>query len=121
MSYKNLLVLLVSVFALFAVMPGVSAFGEITTVEVAGTPVIVGGNQVADVNLVNLAGETIPVRVVFQVDSDISAYQDGDTDLTIDIEDVRIKVELFDDIFASDLFDAIQGGTYTRTVEQASQ
>ncbi len=105
MSQKNLLVLLVSVFALAAVSAqSASAFGQITGVEIAGVQVI-GGS----IDLANFAGDKVPIFVTFTADS-------GTGELA---KDVRIKTWISGESqnsAVSDKFVVLAGKTYTKLV-----
>jgi len=95
------LVFLVSVLTIALLsLSFVSAFAEITSVEVNGVDALTNANDIAV-----FAGEVIPVRVFF----------DG----LADSEDVRVKVWLSgnrDNSFSSQRFDVLAGGTYSRLV-----
>jgi len=98
METKKLLVSFVAVLAL-AIMSvaSVSAFGYITSVEVNGVEAL-NGAEIAD-----FAGQTLPVRVVFQADRDAS--------------DVRIKAWISGEkeyAVSTDRFDVIADRTYSR-------
>ncbi len=92
--------LLVAVFALVVLMTSsVSAFGTITSVEISGVNVLSGANIAA------FAGQTLPVRVVF--------------DTLSDAEDVRVKVWIAgesDLTVSSARFDVIGGNLYSRLI-----
>jgi hypothetical protein len=109
MSNKNLLVFIVSVFALVFALGSVSAFGNIDTVEVNGVTVVSGGQQVGSVDLANFVGDRVPVLVVFKANSGTDALA----------EDVRIKAWISGDaenIATSERFDVLANKTYTRTI-----
>ncbi|MCA9485343.1 MAG: hypothetical protein KC506_00700 [Nanoarchaeota archaeon] len=101
MAYKNLLVLLVSVFALAALFSGsVSAFGNIVDVELNGVDVL-GGT----VDLSNFGGDRIPVEIEFLA--------------TADASDVRFKASLIgasQSIATSERISVFAGNTYKRTI-----
>lgn len=101
MAYKNLLVLLVSVFALAALNAGsATAFGQIVDIEVNGVNVLGGG-----VDLANFVGDQVPIRVEFLA--------------TADASDVRMKAWISGDsqnLATSERFDVIANKTYTRTI-----
>jgi len=101
MTSKNLLVFLVSAFVLVALcVSSVSAFGDITSVKIDEIEVL--GSSI---DLANFAGQTVPVRVVF--------------DATGDAEDVRVKAWISGEssnIHTSRRIDVISGKTYTETV-----
>ncbi len=110
MSNKNLLVLLVSVFALFAVSAcGVAAFGDISKVEVNGVAVVENGQIVSSIDLANFVGERVPVFVVFQSDDASGVLA----------EDVRIKAWISgeaENIATTERFTVLGNKTYTRTI-----
>lgn len=97
MKTKNFLVLLVSVLALALVAQTVSAFGQITSVEVDGEQVL--GQTI------NLEpGRTIDVRITFVAD--------------VAADDVRMKAEIVgEDDVVSERFDILPGGKYVRTLQ----
>jgi len=107
MTGKNLLVLIVSVFALAVLVSGsVSAFGEIVDVEIGGVHAL-GGT----VNLANFAGDRVPILVVFNAGA-------GDPGEVL-AEDVRIKAWISGEsqhLAVSDRFDVLAGTTYTQVV-----
>lgn len=99
MNASRQFVSLVALFA-FAILltANASAFADITSVTVNGIEAF-GDNDVAGV----FAGETIPVRVIF--------------DATQDAEDVRVVARLLgsgDFSEVSERFDVIEGNTYSR-------
>jgi hypothetical protein len=109
MARKNLLVLLVAVFAVFLTATSVSAFGDITSVEVNGVEALGSG---ASIDFANIAGDRVPVLVRFE------ASDNGDT--TVDITErvtivAWISGERVDAIESAE-FDVIEGRTYARTV-----
>ncbi len=109
MSKKNLLVFIVSVFALAFAMGSVSAFGDIETVEVNGVVVVDHGQQVGSVDLANFVGDRVPVLVVFK-----SANGTG-----VLAEDVRIKAWISGDaenVVTSERFDVLADRLYTRII-----
>src|SRR3989344_3613044 len=80
MALKNILVFFVAAFALVAFASGVSAFGQIQTVEVNGQDALA-----SPIDFANFAGETVTIRVAFLADS-------SSTDPTVGVaEDVRVK------------------------------
>lgn len=107
MTCKNLLVLLVGVFALALFASGASAFADITNVEVNGI------NALGGIDLSNLAGDTIAVKVTFKGDF-------GPEEANLDvIEDVKVKTWLTgesENVAVSSRFDVLDGKTYQRTV-----
>jgi hypothetical protein len=97
MTYKNILVSIVAIFAIIALsIVNVSAFGDITSVEVEGTtaqPVAV------------FAGQSVPVRIFFLA--------------TEDADDVRVKAWITGGrelSVVTERFDVIAGNTYSRLV-----
>lgn len=97
MEHKNTLVSLVAVFALFMIMSSVSAFAQITNVEVSGV------DTASSTSIAAFAGQTLPVRVVF--------YATGNE------SDVRVKAWISGDrdyMVSSDRFDVLAGGTYSK-------
>src|SRR3989344_3277297 len=99
MALKNLWVFLVAAFALVLVAQSVSAFGNITAVEINGVDALTG------INFANFAGQTVDVHVSFLA--------------TSNAEDVRIKAWFSgerENAFVSERFDVIAGSLYTRTV-----
>ncbi len=100
MASKNLLVYLVAVFALVALASGVSAFGNITGVEVSGVPAL---GTTPTVDFANFAGQKVPILVVFTATENAS--------------DVRVKAWFSgakDNSAVSERFDVLAGRTYTR-------
>jgi len=101
MTNKNLLILLVAMFALVVSMYSVSAidFGDIIGVEVNGVNVFNG----QPFNLEQVAGQRIPVLITFRADADA--------------EMVRMKAWISGESTAkTDLFRAIGGTVYSRIV-----
>lgn len=102
MRYKNLLVLLVGVFVAVFAVNAVSAFGDITKVEISGIDVIGTGA----VNLANFAGDRVPILVRF--------------DATDNAEDVRIEAWITGDRRSgveSRVFDVLVNRTYVKVIE----
>lgn len=105
MTKKNLLVLLVTLFALALSFQGVSAFGEITSIEVNNIQALDANGDPIGIDFASFAGERVPVLVSF----------DG----TAPAEDVRVVVWISgerSDAVESSRFDVLNGSTYTRTV-----
>ena len=99
MTSKGLLAFLVFALTLTALAVNVSAFGDITDVEVSGVDTLNG------VNIANFAGDRVPVLVVFNA--------------TADASDVRVKIWVSgerENAVVSEEFDVIAGKTYPRTV-----
>ncbi|MCX8158983.1 MAG: hypothetical protein N3D20_01680 [Candidatus Pacearchaeota archaeon] len=100
METKKLLVSFVTILALAVMLvQSVSAFSHITSVEVNGVEAL-SGAEIAD-----FAGQTLPVRIVFQ------AYDDA--------SDVRIKAWISGEkeyAVSTDRFDVIAGRTYSRLI-----
>jgi len=100
-SKKTFLVFLVSAFVLAALcVTSVSAFGDISSVEIDGLEVL--GSSI---DLANFAGQTVPIRVVFNANADA--------------KDVRVKAWVSgesENIYTSRRIDVINGKTYTETV-----
>ena len=100
MASKNLLVFLATAFVLVFALQGVSAFGNITDVEIGGVRVL--GTSI---DMANIAGDRVPVLIVFHA--------------TADASDVRVKAWISgerENAFVSDRFDAIAGRTYSEIV-----
>jgi hypothetical protein len=101
MAQKNLLVLLVSVFALAALFAGsASAFGDIVDVEVNGVDVLGGG-----VDLANFGGDRVPIEIEFLASADAS--------------DVRFKAWISGEsqnLATSERLAVFNGSTYKRTI-----
>ena len=99
------LVFLVTLVALaISLVASVSAFGQITSVEVAGVEGLPSGS--ADIAV--FAGQTVPVRVVFEADN-----------LTDSVRDVRVKAWIVGDrelAVSSERFVVDSGKTYSRLV-----
>jgi len=109
MSKRNLLVFIVSVFALAFAMGSVSAFGDIETVEVNGVVVVDHGVQVGSVDLANFVGDRVPVLVVFKSTNGTGVLA----------EDVRIKAWISgeaENVVTSERFDVLADKLYTRIV-----
>ncbi len=103
MESKQILVSLVAVFALLIVMTSsVSAFAQITSVEVNGAEAVVFGQ----INVAASAGEIIPVRVLFTARQNAS--------------DVRVQADLSsrskDYTAETERFDVVAGGVYAKTL-----
>ncbi|MDO8564053.1 MAG: hypothetical protein Q7R87_03530 [Nanoarchaeota archaeon] len=101
MEFKKQLVSLVAFVAMFALMvSSVSAFAQITSVEVSGVEGLSAGS-----NISVFAGTTVPVRIIFTA--------------TADANDVRVKVWLSgssDYTAASDRFVVDAGSTYSKLI-----
>jgi hypothetical protein len=109
MSKKNLLVFIVSVFALAFAAGSVSAFGDIETIEVNGVTVVANGQQVGSIDLANFVGDRVPVLVVFKAANGTGTLA----------EDVRIKAWISgeaENVVTSERFDVLADKTYTRIV-----
>lgn len=99
MKYKTILVSLVTLFALAMLVANVSAFGNITSVEIKGQEVRHGGE------IAVFAGETIPVRVTFDANADAA--------------DARLRVWISgakEFSVTSERFHVLSGSTYSRLV-----
>lgn len=115
MSKRNLLVFIVSVFALAFALSNVSAFGEIETVEVNGVIVVDHGQQVGSVDLANFVGDRVPVLVVFKSNNGSSTSQGNE----VLAEDVRIKAWISgeaENVVTSERFDVLENNLYTRMI-----
>ncbi len=104
MKQKTFLVSLVAaVFALAVFsMAGVSAFGDITSIEVNGVEVV---DTTGAVNIGSFAGQDMPVRITFLADDDVT--------------DVRVKAWIAGEreySVSSERFKVFNGSTYSRTV-----
>jgi hypothetical protein len=111
MTKKNLLVFLVTVFALALAVQSVSAFGTITSVEVNGVEAL--GTTI---DFANFAGEKVPVLVRFTADDGTLPSPDDDEELA---DDATIAVWLSGDrthAVESEEFVVLENRTYTRTV-----
>ncbi len=97
MEHKKFLVSLVALVAIFVfAISSVSAFADITSVEVSG--ISSSGQTIAA-----FAGQTLPVRVIF--------------DATEDASDVRIKAWISGDrelAVSTERFNVLSGNTYSR-------
>jgi len=103
-STKNLVFLVTLVALAISLVASVSAFGQITSVEVAGVEGLPSGS--ADIAV--FAGQTVPVRVVFEADN-----------LTDSVRDVRVKAWIVGDrelAVSSERFVVDSGKTYSRLV-----
>ena len=106
MEYKNILVLLVAIFAVSMTIASVSAdnFASITSVEVNGVVVDLGSSA-SNVNVGIIAGQTIPIKVNFGAQGNAS--------------DVRLKAWISGASgysYSSDRFDVYSGSSYSNTV-----
>ena len=107
MAMKNLLVFFVAVFAFAIAVQSVSAFGQITSVEVNGVEAL-GGT----IDFGEFAGDRVPVRVVFEASDDVDEFLE-------ETRDVQIVVWISGErahAVESDRFDALEGKTYARTI-----
>jgi preprotein translocase subunit SecG len=110
MTSKNLLVFLVTALALLVSVTAVSAFGDITEVEVNNIDAL--GTTI---DFANFAGQRIPVTVVFKADNGVDPNVNNERVA----EDARVTVWISGerrDAVESDRFDVFEGRTYTRTV-----
>ncbi len=100
MTYKKLLVSLVAILALTFVIANVSAFVDITSVEVNGIEAVSDS-----VDIGAFAGQTLPVRVTFYANDNAP--------------DVRLKAWISGAsgyAASSERFDVVAGSTYSRLV-----
>src|SRR3989338_2770692 len=98
MKSKIILVSLVAIFALVFAIASVSAFAEISSVEINGVETVSDS-----VDIGTFAGETLPVKVVFNAVDNAT--------------DVRLKIWITGDkenSAVSGRFDVISGSTYSR-------
>jgi len=110
MSRKNLLVLLVTVFALALSFQSVSAFGEITSVEVNGLEALGANGNPVGIDFSNFAGERVPVLVRFDAAGAANEVVAENARVVVWISGERT------DAVESPRFDVLGGRTYARTV-----
>jgi len=105
MTYKSLLTLFVAIFALAVFATSVSAFGDISQIEVNNVDALDSSGNPMSIDFGSLSGDRVPVLVVF--------------DATENAKDVRVKVWITgerENSAVSARFDILPNRTYSKQV-----